>query len=484
MATLIQSTAVLAFARVTNTALQFLSPVLLVRLLDPETFGRYREFIAWAMVTTSITAFSISSNLLYFVPRHPENARKYVSHTNWATLITALFAAVVLWIFQGPIRAGTSYDFLVPLALYTVLYNSMSYVDTYWIATKQPKYVFWYSTLRTATRLCAVVAAAWITRSIEGILVALVAVELLRMLAVLIVAYSSGLLSFGFDRKMAREQMGFVAPLGVATSLGRLNQYIGQIIISSQLGAAALALYAVASIKVPVIRIVRGAVSEAIFPDMVRQAASDHPDRLRLWKRGNIAYTFAVLPAFFLLFWYADILVPLVFTEHYAGAVPIFRILLLLMPLGTIELNSPLRAVKRTGEMLAGSVLLLVVNLLCIVIFFRWLPEQALLGPAIGMVAGQIVQLIFMSWRVVRCFDTTLGELLKWRSQSVIWACTLGCGVILLAGEYVPMPPLWRVATFSLLYLGAYVLALRPFRIEEVERLLRAVNRRLHRAPA
>lgn len=475
---------ILAFARVTNYALLFLSPMLLVRLLDPTTFGQYREFIAWAMVVTSIAAFSISSNLLYFVPRHPENTRGYVSHTNWLTFVMSLAACAVLWLFQEPVRSSTSFDFLLPLVVYTLVYINVSFLDSYWIATKQPKYVFYYSTLRTIARLSAVIGTAWATRSIEAILIALIIVEALRVIVVLTISRVSGLLSFRFERRIVAEQLMFILPLGVGTSLSHVHQYIGQIVISAQLGAAALATYAIASFKVPVIRIVRGAVSEAIFPDMVREAAGDRADRLRLWKRGNVAYSFLIMPAFLVLFWYADVLIPLVFTDQYADAVPIFRVLLLIMPLETVELNSPLRAIKRTPDMLAGNVVLLGVNLLCIVLFFRWIPERAMFGPALGLVAGYLAQLAFLAWRVLRWYELRFRDLLKWRSQGAIWLCALGAGLLLAAGDHVQMPALWRVAVFASVYGLAYVMLIRLFRIEEVEILLGTLRRKLRRAPA
>lgn len=484
MSTLIKSTLILAFARVTNFALLFFSPILLVRLLDPTTFGQYREFVAWSMITTSIAAFSISTNLLYFVPRHPENSLRYISHTNWLTFLMSLAACAVLWLFQEPIRSSTSFDFLLPLSVYAALYINVSYLDMYWIATKQPKYVFFYSTIRTIARLGAVVGTAWATRSIEAILFALITVEALRVIVVLAISRAAGLLSFDLERGIVAEQLKFILPLGLGTSMAHVHQYIGQIVIASQLGVVALAVYAVASYKVPIIRIVRGAVSDAIFPDMVRQAASNAPDRLRLWKRGNVAYTFLILPAFLVLFWYADVLIPLVFTEQYADAVPIFRVLLLIMPLETIELNSPLRAIKRTPDMLAGNVLLLATNLLCIVAFFRWLPELAIFGPAVGMVAGYAVSLVFLAWRIQHWYETRLLDLLKWRSQGAIWLCTLGSGLLLLVGEQVPMAEAYRVAGFSLLYGATYFVLIRRFRLEEVETLCGALRRKLRGAPA
>jgi O-antigen/teichoic acid export membrane protein len=472
---------ILSFARVTNFALVFFSPILLVRILEPTTFGQYREFIAYSMIASSLAAFAIIKNLLYFVPRHPENTRRYVSHTNWLTFGMSILACAVLWMLGDQIRSNISFDFLLPLIVYVFLFANVTYLESYWIATKQPKFVFYASTLRTIVRLGAVVGTAWATRSVEAILVALILVELLRVAIVLVMSLRMRFLSVTIDRQLLTQQLGFIVPLGLASSLNHLHQYVGQIVISTQLGVLALAVYAVASYKVPIVRMIRGAVSDSIFPDMVRQAASDHRDKLRLWKRGNIAYSSLIIPIFFLLFWYADVLIPLVFTDQYAEAVPIFRILLLIMPLEAIEVNSPLRAVNRTTELLVGNLFKFGSNLACIFAFFRYVPEIAIIGPAVGLVVGNLVERVYMTWRIIRFFEVSLGDLLKWRSQAAIWFCTALSGFLLFAGESAPMHELLRIPIFATIYSIAYFSMLRYFKLEEVETMITKLQRKFGR---
>lgn len=473
---LIKSTLILAFARITNFALLLFSPILLVRIFEPTEFGQYREFVAYATMAAMIAGFSISTNLLYFIPKHPDNTRRYVGNTAWLNMAAASIACAALWLFGDVIRNNTSFDFLLPLSLYVFLYVNVTYLEPYWIATKQPKYVFYYSTLRTIVRLSAVVVTAWQTRSVDAVLAVLIVVELLRIAVVLIVSIRSRFLSLSIDQSALRQQLGFVVPLGLAASIHCVHQYVGQIVISTQLGVLSLAIYAVASYKVPIVRIARGAVSDAIFPDMVRQAASDKGDRLRLWKRGNIAYSSIIIPAFVLLFWYADVLIPLAFTDKYVAAVPIFRILLLLLPLEAIELNSPLRAANRTRDLLAGNLLMLGCNLACIYVVFRFYPESAILGPAVGMVAGYSVARIYMGWRILRFYEIPLSRLLKWRSQMVILLCAGACVLLLTAGEYLPVPEVARILSFSALYLACYVALLRSFGLEEVETVISKIR--------
>ena len=478
MSGLVKSSLILAFARLTNFSLLLFSPILLVRILDPATFGQYREFVVYAMLTANLAAFSINTNLLYFLPHRPDSTRQFVSNTNWLTLAMSGVACLALWLFADQIRSATSFDFVLPLAVYVLLFVNLTFLESYFIATKQPKKVFYYSTMRTTVRLVAVIGAAYYTRSVESILHALIAVEGMRILVVLFVAARLRIMALWPDRVALREQLGFIVPLGLAGSLNYLNQYAGQIIISAQLGVVALAIYAIGSYKLPVVRIVRGAISDAIFPDMVRQAASGSADPLRLWKRSNIAYTFLVLPPFLFLFWYADILIPFVFTDKYEEAVPICRILLLLLPVQCIELSSPLRAANRTGLLLVGNSIMLVTNLVCILVFFRWFRDIAIYGPAVGTVLGHVAQHLYMARKVLDHFAIKLRDLLNWRGQGIIVASLTLSAAVLFAGDYAPLPDLARVALMALPFAAVYYWQLRYHKLEEVEAVIAALRRK------
>lgn len=457
------------------------SPILMVRILDPTSFGQYREFMAYAMLATSLAAFSVPSNLLYFIPHHRDKTPQYVSHTNLLSLALSIFACVVIWLLRDFIEAKTSFSFVAPLCIYVLLYCNLNFLESYFLANKNARNVFYLSTIRTTVRLTAVIGTAFHTRSVDAILNALILVELLRIVVVAILSLRIGLIFIKPDKAVLKQQLGFIVPLGIASSLNFVDQYIGQILISAHLGVVALAIYAVASFKVPVIRIIRSAVSDAIFPDMVREAISEKDDKLRLWKRGNVAYSVLIFPIFTVLFWYADIIIPFVFTDEYAEAVPIFRILLLLMPIQCIELSSPLRAANRTGALLTGNLLMLGSNLACIFIFFRYIPHLAIFGPAIGTIVGNIVQRIYMGTKIIQFFEIRLRDMLKWRSQAIIVSSVSVCALVLVVGEYAVIPDFIRIVGFSLLYAAAYFIVLRRYRLEEVETIFEVFARKLRR---
>src|SRR5262245_57954569 len=100
--------AVLASARLLNQVLALCSPMPLVRLLDIVDYGRYRQFMAIAMLVTSLGGFALSANLTYLLARSPERAATDVTKTTLLMLCLATLSALVVavahpWIVPGEI---------------------------------------------------------------------------------------------------------------------------------------------------------------------------------------------------------------------------------------------------------------------------------------------------------------------------------------------------------------------------------------------
>ncbi len=455
------------------------SPIILVRVLDPTSFGQYREFVVYAMLITSIAAFSIKSNLLFFIPHDPANTRVHVSHTTLMTLFASASACLVLYAFRDVLLENTSFDFFLPLILYVLLFLNLDFLESYWLAKGQPNFVMYYSVVSTAVRLGGVIGTAILTKSVINMLYALCVVEAIRIVVVAFIMARTGILKLSLDKPVLQQQLSFVIPLGISGSLHHASQYIGQIAISVHLGVVALAIYTIANYQVPILNIVRGAIGDSIFPEMVRQAADETGDRLGLWKRANIAYTSLIIPFFAIVTWYADLLIPWIFTDEYSDAVPLFRILAVVMVIQCFEFSSPLRAIRKTTFLLLGNILMLATNVALIFLFFRYFSDVAIFGPAVGIICGYIVQLTFFGWCIMYFYDVPVRLLLKWRSLALIGLCTLAACLPLLAGEFVTLNEFIRVPIFSFLSVAVYLTTIRYFRLEEVETVIEAVTSKL-----
>src|SRR5262245_20025197 len=150
--------AVLVFARLLNQALALLSPLLLVRLLDIVEYGRYRQFMATAMLITSLGGFALAANLNYLIARSPERAAADITKTTVLMCIVGFLSALIVtalrqWIVPDEIAGSW-----LLLAVYVFLFLNLEVLVSYWLAHGQSYQVMVYTLLVTVWRLGTLLA--------------------------------------------------------------------------------------------------------------------------------------------------------------------------------------------------------------------------------------------------------------------------------------------------------------------------------------
>jgi len=103
MASISRQGIVLSAARYIEQAILLLTPVVLVRTIDPGAFGEYRLF--WLLVNTValLFAFELPRSLLFFFVRlDAEGRRLYVGQTTLFLLAVTMIASVLIFFSLMP----------------------------------------------------------------------------------------------------------------------------------------------------------------------------------------------------------------------------------------------------------------------------------------------------------------------------------------------------------------------------------------------
>ncbi|MCA1854189.1 MAG: TolC family protein, partial [Beggiatoa sp.] len=262
---------VLAFARLTNYAILLVSPIVFVRILDQHAYGQYREFVVYALALATVLGFSVKTSILYFIPKDPDNERKYVTQTALFIFASSVLGLGILYAIRHIVFSKASFDFAEPLLLYVFFFLNLDFVESYWLAKKRSDYVLYYSTAKIAIKITLSMAVAYMTRSVEAIVTALVCFEACKFLILLSWFSSRRLFTVTLDVALVREHLRLVLPFGAGTVVYDLNHQLGKLVTSMTLGPSALAVYTIGAYQVPVIGVVRSAAGDVLFPDMVQR---------------------------------------------------------------------------------------------------------------------------------------------------------------------------------------------------------------------
>ncbi len=469
MSSLISRSVVLAFARTSNHAVLLISPIFLVRILDVQQYGQYREFVLYAVVLSAALQFAVNRSLTYFIPKFPDDERIYVTQSVVFAFLFFSVGSALIWLGKDFILAISNIDFIAPLVLYLFFFLNLDFLESYWLAKKRTDYVLYYSTGRVTLRMLVVIGTAYYTQDVGLIIYSVVAVEGVKFTLVLLFTVKRRIITKHLQAETIKQQLAFFVPLGISGIVAALNNNVGKLFISAQLGAVALAFYVIGTYMTPILNTLRSSISDVIFPEMVGKKTGQPKVALELWQRATVMYCFLLFPTAFVLFYYADVVVVTLFTEAYADAIPIFQIYVFFLIRESFNVILPLRVLNKTTHILVGSVVALIVNISLMVVLFKWL---GLIGPALAHLTARIIAAVYLGRQVMRFSGFSLAEMFPWHQIGIVLlACVVSLPILFL-GEYIAMSGLLRAIVFSTLYALIYLLFVRYAGVREVNLIL------------
>ena len=476
MASITQRTFVLVVSQVLNYAIQFFSPIFLVRILDKSAYGQYKEFLVYSSLVLTFVSFGVKSNLLYFVSKDPKNEKQYVSNTVFLLFSFSVTGLTLIYLFRSYISHLTTYDFVSLLIIYVFCYLNIDLLDNYWLAKKRSDYILYWSAINIFIRTGSLILVAYLTRDVKFLIYQLIILEICKTTFTLYYLLKKQLFVTKVDIKILKEQLLYILPLGFAAMILQFNSNISSIIISANLGASALAIYAIGSQNIPIINIVRQSVSNVIFPEMAQRTRKNPLEALQLWKKTNVLYLFLISPVFIIFFFYADVWVNTLFTKSYAEAIPLFRIYLILMLRKCFEMGSPLRAMNKNKYFVFGNILSLAVNVVALYILFKIV---GFYGPAIAYVVTEISLALFLAIKILPTYKIKLSEMLQWKKIFIIFSVSLFGFPIFYLGSFTQINSIVNAIVFSCIYSITYLYVLKRIKIIEVDIFMNKILRPL-----
>ena len=441
------------------------SPLLLVRILPVTEYGSYREFLVYFGLLLPLVSFGIARSLSYLIPKYPEKERNWITQTSMFVLISSSITILAIFPLGDIIRAKTSFDFVAALQLYVFFFVNFDFLELYWLGKKRADLVLYYSTGRLCARMILVVALAYVTEDVESIIYGLIVLEAVRWLLVL--AYS--LYRRWFTLKITRADMALQAsyfvPLGSGAVVEQLNTSAGLFFISVVIGPEALAFYAIGMFATKIVDVLRGAIADAIFPDIVEIKTTVAKDALPLWRQATVWYCILIFPTAVLFSYYSDAIVTILFTADYAAAIPVFTTFAVLLLIACFDFHLPLRVQNSNRYFLVGTIIALIVNVASIYPLYL---AFGLVGPALAYAISRIVKTTYLGLCALAVYEIGISELVHWRDVAKTLVACLICLPILIAGKFLVGELLLRAIVFGGTYLLAYLFVLRTLGVWDV----------------
>ncbi len=450
----------LMLARLGVAAFTFAIPMVLARVLLPAAYGTFKQ--AWLLSNTLflVLPMGLNQSLVYFVPREPEKKRLWESHALLLTTLLGALAALLLLVF-GPWMAvafhNPELDEVMPyVAAFTALKLAASCFDLAWMAEGRIKAS---ATVRIASEgfytICLLAGALW-THTVAGAFTGVVVATFAKALACWIALGRQGL---RFSRRELRRQLAYALPFGAAFALVIPQQQFHSYLVSASVTAAAFAVYSVGCFQLPIVDMLYTPVSEILQLGIAEHdARSDNAGALRLFREAVARLSFVFVPTMALLGIAAPVLIEFLFTERYLGAVPIFRLAIVSIPMTALPLDGVMRARAQNRFMFRVSVLKAALTVPLVWAGLRLFGPIGALG---GWICAEETCRMILLRRAARLFGTSVFGALP----RELWLQALAAGIAAAPGaialHFAGGPLFVQLCVCGLVFSAAYLGVLR-----------------------
>jgi PST family polysaccharide transporter len=329
-------------------ALQFLSTIVLARILVPEDFGLVALATTMLAILTALTNISMTSALV-----HLKDPTEDHLHTAWTLgAIRALVLAALFSVAAHPAARFYEEPRLVEVMYVLAISVVLTGLPNPRRVMLQKKLIFWQDfVLDVSQRLIGVVVSIVIAVVYEtywALVIGTVAGQLAN------VAISYTVLPF-LPRpsfRHARDLWSFSIWLTLGSAINTINWRFDHLLIGAYLGRADLGYYTVGDkLAIMPTREATLPLTQTVFPGFAHVAGE--PERLRnAYQRAQALVTAVALPFGIGMAVIADPLVRLAMGDKWAPAIPVIQALAAVFAIQTIGLVQPLAMAKGATKLL------------------------------------------------------------------------------------------------------------------------------------
>lgn len=474
------------FAKTLAFVFSFALPLLLVRRLNREEFGLYKQ--AFLIVGTAIYVLplGVGMSAFYFLPREGERKSQIVFNIllfNTAVGLAAFLALLfypdlLAIIFNGPDLV--SYAPLIGLTI--LLWGVSSFLEIVAIAHEEPRLATLFIIIAQLTKTSLLLAAAIWFASVEALIYAAI-IQGAVQTAILLYYLRSRFASFwrGFDWATLREQLAYALPFGAGAVFLRFQTEMDNYFVANMFDPATFAIYAIGCFNLPLVSILSESVGSVTIPRVSHLQKYGKKREIIELVAGMMRKLAAVLfPVYVFLLITGREFITVLFTTDYLASWPIFAINLTLIPLRVI--TSGYDPIIRAYAEHRYFLIKLRATLLAVLSVGLWfgIRRYGLLGAIVVMVSVNVIERFITALKVRRILEMKEDDLKLFSDLGKLAVASLlaGAATWLVRPLVVGAKPLLVLAACGIVFASAYLIAVLLFKTLKISER-EAIRRRL-----
>lgn len=409
-----------SFGKILSMLASFLVPVILVRFLTKDDYGVYNQFNVVFLFVTALFSLGFRSNLFYFYPNsNNEKKATVLLQTVLVLFVLGVLASLLILISdvnhiligEGPLQNYTGF-----IAFAIILQMLSSITDTLYVLRRDLRLSMIYPFMNIFIKVTIVVSFVFIFNTLEAVLYGVnIFLFISAVFATLYIIYELNKINapLKFSLSIFKEQFKYSLPFGISTSIKAILTKVDKILAITYLSTTAYASYSIAFISIPGIQAIYDSLVQVYIIDMTK-ALKEHNykkaiDIYQDLVSKSLSYT---IPLVLLVFYYADIIIPFLFTDKYEDSVNLFRIFMfsvLFMVMGT---GLVIRASGKTKHTLTAYMLSAIISLPTT---FYLISNFGAYGAVVSALIAVVLPTIFLIYFDIKILNSNLKEFIPWK---------------------------------------------------------------------
>ncbi|MFL6375053.1 MAG: oligosaccharide flippase family protein [Pyrinomonadaceae bacterium] len=412
MASLRQQSAWLLTAKVIGFAFSFVLPLVIVRYLDQEQVGNYRQ--AFLVITNAVIILPLgfSMSAYYFLARESERRGAAILNILLFNFVVGGLACLALFIWPEVLGSVFQADEMTQLApkigVVIWIWIFSTFLETVAIANQETRIATGFIVLAQFSKTVLMASAVLVFSKVEAFIWAAM-VQGIVQTAVLLWYLTSRFPKFWtkLDPRFFWEQMVYAVPFGLTGILWIAQTDIHNYFVGYKFSSADFAVYAYGCFEIPLISMLAESVNSVLIPRMnILQMRGEREEMIRLSARAMSKLALAYFPIYVFLFITARTFITTLFTERYEQSASIFVVNITLLPFAILVTDPIVRSYKELGRLFLLTRIFVLTCLVGVLYFgLESFGLRAMITTAVGAViverciaAGMVASKLDLNW--------------------------------------------------------------------------------------
>lgn len=369
--------------------------LLLVRILSKAEYGTFLQVNLLTETIGSLVVFGLPASLFYFIPKlQDEQVKRFVLQNLLLLLLLGVIAGGLIYAVSDHVARLMNNQALAGCSVYIIVLLVLGVlaepIEPIMVTLRKARWVAALNVGFMLGNLLLIPGAVLSGYGLDGVFLATMGLLGLKvMIAYGLIFNRSGSMQWSFSFAEIKEQLRYVAPIGMSRILSNLNIRLDQFIISYLYTPMTYAIYARGAFKLPIVPIVTNNVSNVLLPTLVRLRNDNELEKmLELWHVSIKKSLLVLVPVgvFFCVFAKETMIV--LFTEEYAESASIFMVYLCTIPFEATLYGNIHQAFGRTRHVLVANIISIACALTLNAVFYQ---RFGILGPAMAIVLARLI---------------------------------------------------------------------------------------------